>query len=85
VQGRRTFDTSEDQKGFGAIVIYFGGVQDKVSNKYDSWHREILNRFGTTLLESLRAFKAKATDARHQLEKLSVDANDDVTLFVTEI
>ena len=33
--GRKTFDNSEVEKPFGAIIIYYGGVQQKVNNKYD--------------------------------------------------
>ena len=83
--GRKTFDTSEDQKYFGPIVIYYGAVQTKVNNKYDMIHKEILNKFGSTLGGKMREFKNMVLGGRHQLEKLSVDASDDVTLFVTEI
>jgi len=83
--GRATFDTSEDQKYFGPIIIFYGSVKQKVNNKYDTIHREILNRFGSQLGTNLREFKGVLQGARHQLEKLSVDASDDVTLFVTEI
>ena len=54
--GRRTFDNSELEKAFGAIYIYYGGVQAKVNNKYDQWHRDILNKFGVTVGENMRSF-----------------------------
>ncbi len=73
------------QKSFGAIVIFFGGVQAKVNNKYDQWHKEILNKFGTTLGDNMRNFNQTIQKARRQLETLNIDASDDVTLFVTEI
>lgn len=83
--GRATFDTSEDQKYFGPIIIFYGSVKAKVNSKYDTIHREILNRFGSQLGTSMKDFKTLIQGARHQLEKLNVDASDDVTLFVTEI
>jgi len=56
-QGRKTFDNSEVEKAFGGIVVFYGGVQAKVNNKYDQWHREILNKFGATVGEGMKGFK----------------------------
>jgi dynein heavy chain 1, cytosolic len=84
-QGRKTFDTSEDRKTFGAIFINFGGVKQDVNNKYDQWHKEILNKFGTKLKSTMKAFYQEIQGARRKLEGLSIDASDDVTIFVTEI
>ncbi len=83
--GRKTFDNSETEKQFGAIIIYYGGVQAKVNNKYDQWHKEILNKFGLTIGENMRAFIGLIQKARRKLESLSLDASEDVTMFVTEI
>ena len=83
--GRKTFDNSEVEKSFGGIIIFYGGVQSKVNNKYDQWHKEILNKFGITIGENMRTFNKMVQKARTQLETLSLDASDDVTLFVTEI
>jgi dynein heavy chain 1 len=55
-QGRKTFDTSEDRKTFGAIIINYGGVKQDVNNKYDQWHKEILNKFGQKLKGTMRSF-----------------------------
>ena len=82
--GRKTFETSESEKVFGSIVVFFGGVQDKVANKYDTWHKEVLNKFSLRLAESLKNFRGKVSEARHKLETLKVDS-EDVTMFVTEI
>jgi dynein heavy chain 1 len=84
-QGRKTFENSELEKAFGPVVIYYGGVQQKVNNKYDQWHKEILNKFGLTLGEGLRGYNKTVQTARRQLEKVSIDGSDDVTLFVTDI
>jgi dynein heavy chain 1 len=56
-----------------------------VNNKYDTWHREILNKFGSTVGDGMKAFKETIQKARSQLETLSLDDSKDVTLFVTEI
>ena len=45
-QGRKTFDSVDTEKCFGPIVIDFRSVQSKVTNKYDSWHKEVINKFG---------------------------------------
>ena len=43
---RATFDTSETKRTFGPIVIEYAKVQSKVNLKYDSWHKEVLTKFG---------------------------------------
>ena len=48
-QSRTTFDTAENRKEFGPIVVDYAKVQSKVNMKYDSWHKEILSKFGTSL------------------------------------
>lgn len=67
-QGRKTFDTSEDFRMFGGMEVNFGTVQGKVNNKYDQIHREILNKFGSTLGEQMKTFKDKVQAGRRQLE-----------------
>lgn len=66
-------------------MIYYGGVQAKVNNKYDQWQKDILNKFGSTIGDNMKVFNQTIQKARRQLENLSIDASDDVTLFVTEI
>ena len=43
-------------KQFGPVEIHYGKVQQKVNLKYDSWHREILSRFGSLLGENMQDF-----------------------------
>lgn len=45
-------------KQFGPVEIHYGKVQQKVNLKYDSWHREILSRFGSLLGENMQDFHA---------------------------
>ena len=55
-KSRRTVDTTETMKQFGPVEIHYGKVQQKVNLKYDSWHREILSRFGSLLGENMQDF-----------------------------
>ena len=66
-RGRMVFDNSETEKHFGAIIIDYKGVQAKINNKYDAWHREILSRFGGIMLTSTKEFIKKITEARGYL------------------
>ena len=85
-QNRITFDNSETEIHFGAIVIDYKAVQAKVNHKYDQWHRDILNKFGSKLGDTMRAFNLTINTARLQLEKQSLESSSsDVTVFVTEI
>lgn len=43
---RATFDTIENRRQFGPVVVLYAKVQAKVNLKYDSWHKEVLSRFG---------------------------------------
>ena len=68
-KSRKTVDTTETMKKFGPVEIHYGKVQQKVNLKYDSWHREILSRFGSLLGE-------KMLDKRLQAGGSSMRANN---------
>jgi len=70
---RKTFDTSETQKEIGPVVVQFGKVQSKVSLKYDSWHKEVLSRFGNMLSNEMTEFHAHIQKSRGDLEQQSID------------
>ena len=58
---------------FGPVEIHYGKVQQKVNLKYDSWHREILSRFGTLLGENMQDFHstvAKVSDTAYVRQSL---------------
>lgn len=55
-KSRKTFDTTETRKDLGPFIIEYGKVQSKVALKYDSWHKEILNKFGGLLGNSMTEF-----------------------------
>lgn len=58
-QCRTTFDTSETRRGFGPIVVDYTKVQSKVSLKYDSWHKDVLSKFGQLLGQEMTHFHAQ--------------------------
>eukprot|EP00830_Metopus_es_P014592 TRINITY_DN3930_c0_g2_i1.p1 TRINITY_DN3930_c0_g2~~TRINITY_DN3930_c0_g2_i1.p1 ORF type:complete len:1285 (-),score=333.29 TRINITY_DN3930_c0_g2_i1:418-4179(-) len=83
---RTTLDNSMTEKHFGALVIDYRAVQSKISNKYDSWHKDILKKFADTMLDGMRAYYQNVSVARTQLENQNLDiTSTDVTVFITEI
>lgn len=51
-------------KAFGPVVIHYGKVQQKVMLKYDSWHREIVSRFGALMGDNMKDFFATVSRVR---------------------
>uniref|UniRef100_A0A0G4FLJ2 Dynein heavy chain, cytoplasmic n=1 Tax=Chromera velia CCMP2878 TaxID=1169474 RepID=A0A0G4FLJ2_9ALVE len=83
---RSTFDNSEVQKTFGAMVIDYSQVQAKVNNKYDAWHRDILNAFGGKVGEQMGVFYTNVQQSRFLLEQVTNEGGaDEVTAFVTAV
>ncbi|KFD71623.1 hypothetical protein M514_05338 [Trichuris suis] len=74
-EARATFDTSETRKEFGVVIIDFAKVQSKVFLKYDSWHKEILQRFGTLLGSEMHKLYSTINKSRNQLEQQNVDVS----------
>ena len=58
---RKTFDTSDTSKEFGPVRIEFGKVQSKVSLKYDSWHKDVLSKFGNMLGNEMQEFHSNVS------------------------
>lgn len=61
---RKTFDTSDTKNEFGPIRIEFGKVQSKVSLKYDSWHKDVLSKFGNLLGNKMSDFHTSVSKVR---------------------
>lgn len=83
-QCRTTFDTSDTRRSFGPIVVDYGKVQSKVSLKYDSWHKDVLSKFGQLLGQEMTHFHGQVSKSRSELEQQSIDAastSDAVTLI----
>jgi dynein heavy chain 1 len=84
--GRKTFDNSETEKQFGGIFIDYSMVQAKINNKYDAWHKEILNKFAATLNDNMKTFYQVIYNARTNLENNNLEsASTDIVGFITEI
>lgn len=56
-----TFDTPDTRREFGPLVIDYAKVQSKVMLKYDSWHKEILAKFGALLGSEMAAFHTQVS------------------------
>ena len=85
-QGRKTFDNDKNEKVFGALVVDYSSVQDKVNNKYDFWHKEIMNQFAQKSNEGMLEFSKKISAAKDILEKNSLETESgDIVAFITEI
>ncbi len=84
--GRKTFDNSETEKQFGGIIIDYSLVQTKINNKYDTWHKEIMNQFANTLNENIKSFYRIVNTSRINLENNSLDnISTDIVSIITEI
>lgn len=83
--GRNTFDNSETEKFFGAIRVNYRTVQNKINNKYDSWHKEILGQFGKTLNESIQDFSTVLEEARKKLERINFTNSEDIVVAVSDL
>uniref|UniRef100_T1JGT9 Dynein heavy chain, cytoplasmic n=1 Tax=Strigamia maritima TaxID=126957 RepID=T1JGT9_STRMM len=86
-RSRTTFDTTEVRKEFGPIVIDYAKVQSKVSLKYDSWHKEVLSKFGQLLGNEMTNFHSNVSKSRSDLEQQSIDAasTSDAVMFITNV
>uniref|UniRef100_A0A8D0GTG5 Cytoplasmic dynein 1 heavy chain 1 n=1 Tax=Sphenodon punctatus TaxID=8508 RepID=A0A8D0GTG5_SPHPU len=86
-KARGTFDNAETRKEFGPVVIDYGKVQSKVNLKYDSWHKEVLSKFGQMLGQNMTEFHSQISKSRQELEQHSVDtaSTSDAVTFITYV
>ncbi|OCT64951.1 cytoplasmic dynein 1 heavy chain 1 isoform X1 [Xenopus laevis] len=84
-KARGTFDNAETRKEFGPVIIDYGKVQSKVNLKYDSWHKEVLSKFGQMLGQNMTEFHSQISKSRQELEQHSVDtaSTSDAVTFIT--
>ncbi|KAK1158695.1 cytoplasmic dynein 1 heavy chain 1 isoform X1 [Acipenser oxyrinchus oxyrinchus] len=84
-KARGTFDNAETRKEFGPVIIDYGKVQSKVNLKYDSWHKEVLSKFGQMLGQNMQDFHSQISKSRVELEQHSVDtaSTSDAVTFIT--
>ncbi|KAF9649981.1 hypothetical protein BDM02DRAFT_3112755 [Thelephora ganbajun] len=72
-KARSTFDTSETQRSFGVCIVDYEQVQSRVNAKYDTWQRDIMNRFGAKLSVAMKEMHAAILKARNELEHHSIE------------
>ena len=60
-KSRATFDNTEIKKVFGPVMVHYGFVQKKVNDKYDTWHKEVLTKFGGMLGQNMQDFYGSVT------------------------
>ncbi|KAJ2847645.1 dynein heavy chain, partial [Coemansia erecta] len=85
-RARSTFDNSETVKYIGAhCAVDYEQVQSKVNARYDSWQREILNKFGQRLGQAMRGTCQAISSARLELESHSAESSttSEVVTFIT--
>ncbi|XP_039279680.1 dynein heavy chain, cytoplasmic [Nilaparvata lugens] len=86
-KSRTTFDTSDTRREFGPIVIDYAKVQSKVTLKYDSWHKDILAKFGSLLGNEMLRLHGQISKYRSDLEQQSIEAasTSDAVCFITYV
>ena len=85
--GRSTFDTSETRRLFGPVAVDFAKVQTKVSLKYDSWHKEVVQRFGQLAAGEMHDVYTALSKARSNLEQQPTEpaTTSDAVALITAV
>jgi dynein heavy chain 1 len=84
-ENRKTFDNSQTEKYFGPIIVNYSFVLTRISTKYDFWHNEIINHFGSKFGDTLKSFFANCQNARGKLEKINfTNISADIVDMVNE-
>ena len=86
-KSRTTFDTTETRKEIGPIVVDYAKVQSKVTLKYDSWHKEVLSKFGGLLGNEMTGLHSIISKSRTELEQHSIDTANtkEAVTFITYV
>eukprot|EP01059_Diplonema_ambulator_P000955 TRINITY_DN1073_c1_g3_i1.p1 TRINITY_DN1073_c1_g3~~TRINITY_DN1073_c1_g3_i1.p1 ORF type:complete len:4809 (+),score=2284.26 TRINITY_DN1073_c1_g3_i1:72-14498(+) len=74
-QSKTMMDASEVTKSFGAIIVCYQNVQEKVSKKYDETNRKLLDKFMTLLGTKKKEFYESVHEERDTLEKMDFTAD----------
>eukprot|EP01065_Artemidia_motanka_P046736 TRINITY_DN7156_c0_g1_i1.p1 TRINITY_DN7156_c0_g1~~TRINITY_DN7156_c0_g1_i1.p1 ORF type:complete len:4841 (+),score=1881.44 TRINITY_DN7156_c0_g1_i1:123-14645(+) len=79
-------DTSETSKDFGAIIVNYKFVQDKVSVKYDETNHKLIVRFASLVAGSKTTFYEQVHEERMVLEKMDFAADaKNMSRFLTRL
>lgn len=86
-KSRTTFDTADTRKEIGPLIVDYAKVQSKVSLKYDSWHKDVLGKFGQLLGNEMSTLHSAISKSRNELEKQSIDTANtkDAVTFITYV
>ena len=85
-QSKNMTDSSETAKSFGAIVVCYQNVQEKVSKKYDETNRKLLEKFMVLLGSKMKTFYDNVHEERLELEKMDFAAQShNMIKFLTRI
>lgn len=86
-KSRATFDTTETRKEIGPIIVDYAKVQSKVTLKYDSWHKEVLSKFGSLLGAEMSSLHSLISSSRSELEQQSIETGNtkDAVVFITYV
>lgn len=86
-KSRATFDTTEVFRSFGVIAVSFDQVQSRVNAKYDSWQRDIVQRFAGVLSTAMNELFGELKKARTDLERQSLEASTtaQAVSFITNV
>ncbi|RWS31185.1 Dynein heavy chain: cytoplasmic-like protein [Leptotrombidium deliense] len=86
-KSRATFDTTESRKEIGPIIVDYAKVQSKVTLKYDSWHKEVLGKFGSLLGSEMAVLHTVISKSRGELEQQSIDTANtkEAVQFITYV
>eukprot|EP00760_Papus_ankaliazontas_P026596 PhM_4_TR3054/c0_g1_i1/m.97841/K10413/DYNC1H; dynein heavy chain 1, cytosolic len=78
--------SSETTKHFGAMIIDFRNVQQKVASQYDHMSRQFVDRFRSILGKQMQTFYANVGEERRRLENIDlVNSTDDMFAFLSDI
>ncbi|VDL72361.1 unnamed protein product [Nippostrongylus brasiliensis] len=73
-KSRSTFDTQDTKKEIFPVIVDYAKVQLKVTLKYDYWHKEVLQKFGTAVGNEMHQFFGNISKWREELESQGVDS-----------
>ncbi|KJH46392.1 ATPase family protein [Dictyocaulus viviparus] len=73
-KSRTTFDTQDTKKEIFPVIVDYAKVQLKVTLKYDYWHKEVLQKFGTAVGNEMQQFFGNISKWRDELESQGVDS-----------
>ncbi|EMR09626.1 hypothetical protein PNEG_02210 [Pneumocystis murina B123] len=85
-KSRCTFDTTKTSHSFGFLIVDYEQVQNRINAKYDSWQKDILNKFSTQLSDNMKEFYVQITKMRHTLESQSLEGSTEETIsFISNV